>query len=180
VNFLSHQVINRATPSKYALLSISWGNSLSNHGGLTEASLPEGKGMEGNVERNGNVDLPTNSPGISIDPHMMARGLCERLQLSRQMGQGSVYMAVFDIAQIAAKQDGDLANLCDRMVEAYEKWMQQELEYRWGPAKFFGEGWWDKPETWPRKKEHLPTDKATRRDEKWKEFDAKENDNEID
>lgn len=182
VKFNTHQRVNRPSPSKYGGLSICWGDSLNSHGALTENSLPEGKGREGNSEGKGTVCLPTNRPkpsGITIDPHMMTRGLCERLGLSRQMGQGSVYMAVCDIAQVEEVRGGDLENLCDRMAEAYQMWMQEEMKYRWGAAKFFGDGWWNKPETWPRKNDNSPPDKAARREQKWEEFEAKENDNEI-
>jgi hypothetical protein len=144
--------------------------------------VKEGKGTEGSREGKGIACLPTDRPkpsGITIDPHMVARGLCERLGLSRQMGQGSVYMAVCDIAQIEEVRGGDLEHLCDRMAEAHQTWMREELTYRWGAAKFFGEGWWDKPDTWPRKNENSLPDKAARREKKWEEFEAKENDNAI-
>jgi hypothetical protein len=123
---------------------------------VDHAGVKEGKGMEGNGEGNGTRGPLTICPEPArrgIDPSMMARGLCERLNLSRQMGPGSVYMAVYDRAQIEDERGGDLEKLCDRMVEAYQAWMgeAQSLEYQWGVAKFFGDGWWDKPEAWPRK-----------------------------
>jgi hypothetical protein len=49
VKFLEHQRVNRPTPSKIGALGISWEPSLTTHSGLTEGSLPEGKGRERNV-----------------------------------------------------------------------------------------------------------------------------------
>jgi hypothetical protein len=48
------------------------------------------------------------------------------------------------------------------------------LTYRWGIAKFFGEGWWEKPETWPRKTADSFSHKDARREKKWDDFEAKE------
>lgn len=48
VKFLEHQRINRPTPSKIKPLQIAWDDSLNAHGVLTESSLPERKGKEGN------------------------------------------------------------------------------------------------------------------------------------
>lgn len=53
LKFSEHQRVNRPTASKIATLSITWGHSLSAHGGLSEASLPEGKGREGKGTGNG-------------------------------------------------------------------------------------------------------------------------------
>lgn len=99
--------------------------------------------------------------GSGIDPNQMARGLCERLNLSRGMGKGTVYEAVYDLAMQEAARDGDLEALCDRMEEAFQRWQGTELEYRWSVAKFFGEGHWAKPDTWPRK-EGKPEQKKPR------------------
>jgi hypothetical protein len=74
--------------------------------------------MEGNVEGKGSASLPLDRPESSlmaIDPNMMARGLCERLNLSRSMGKGTVYEAVYDLALVEAAKGGDLAALCERM-----------------------------------------------------------------
>lgn len=143
----------------------------------------ERKGNEGNGERKGKGSArpqTTHPISTSIDPTMMARGLCERLNLSRQMGPGSAYMAVYDVAQMESERGGDLAKLCDRMVQAYSAWMEEapNLEYQWGVAKFFGDGWWDRPAAWPRKSDHSTADKGTRRDQKWEEFMSKEKDDE--
>lgn len=43
ITFLDHQVINRPKPSKIKAVGVSW----SNHGLVSDASPPEGKGMEG-------------------------------------------------------------------------------------------------------------------------------------
>ena len=69
--------------------------------------------------------------------------------------------------------------LCDQMVDAYEKWISEDLKYRWGAAKFFGDGWWERPGAWPRKGEDSSLDKTARRAKKWDEFETKENDNAI-
>ena len=137
-----------------------------------ESQIPESSSQAAEADACKSV-----SEEMAIDPHMMARGLCERLGLSRQMGPGSVYMAVYDLAQIAVKRSGDLEALCDRMVEAHQTWMCEDLSYRWGVAKFFGDGWWDKPETWPRKDAPSMRDKAAQRDQKWDKFMAKDGDN---
>jgi hypothetical protein len=50
---------------------------------------------------------------------MMARGLCERLGLSRAIGHNTVYEAVYDLALVEAKRGGDLVEQCDRMAEAH-------------------------------------------------------------
>jgi hypothetical protein len=88
-----------------------------------------------------------------IDANMMARGLCERLNLSRGMGKGTVYEAAYDLALQEEKRGRDLEKLCDRMVEAYQRLLREapQLEYTWGPAKFFADGHWLHPELWPRK-----------------------------
>jgi hypothetical protein len=122
---------------------------------------------------------PNSQAQPGIDAGIMARGLCERLNLSRQMGPGSVYMAVYDRAQIESTRGGSLENLCDRMVEAHESWLREDLKYRWGVAKFFGDGWWERPGAWPRKGEDSSLDKTARRAKKWDEFETKENDNAI-
>jgi hypothetical protein len=151
---------------------------------VKEGEGREREGKEKDRERKGSeehVAIPPELAETGIDPNTMARGLCERLSLSRQMGPGSVYMAVCDLAQIEEKRGGDLETLCTRMVEAYQAWMKEGgLSYRWGPAKFFGDGWWDKPETWPRQNGNSQQDKAAQRNKKWEEFDAKENHDAID
>jgi hypothetical protein len=145
--------------------------------------VKERKGNEGKEEREeeGKVLPHTNNPrptDISLDSNMMARCLCERLNLSRHMGPGSTYMAVYDIAKMESERGGDLGRLCDRMVEAYQTWIEEapNLEYQWGVAKFFGDGWWDRPSAWPRKSDHSQTDKSARRGRKWEEFMTKESD----
>jgi len=144
-------------------------------------NMSETRGVKERNEKEGEGEViarPTTNHSepleTSIDPHMMARGLCERLGLSMGMGQGSVYMAVCDVGQIEARRGGDLMALCDRMAEAYEAWIgTDDLEYRWGPAKFFGDGWWSKPEAWPRKTNRSSSDKDAERNQAWKEFMAK-------
>ena len=85
-------------------------------------------------------------PGI--DPNQMARGLCERLRISRGMGKGTVYEAVYDLAMQEAGRGGDLEALCDKMEDAYQRWMAEPIEYRKGVGKFFAEGDWCHPELW--------------------------------
>jgi len=55
VHFLDHQRINRPTPSRIPppdkALELFTEDSLSHHGPITEPSLPEGKGKEGEKER---------------------------------------------------------------------------------------------------------------------------------
>jgi hypothetical protein len=46
VKFLEHQRINRPTPSRIKDLQITWDESVSAHGGFSEDSLLEGKGIE--------------------------------------------------------------------------------------------------------------------------------------
>ena len=105
---------------------------------------------EGEVEEEREALKPFNS--LSIDPNQMARGLCERLNLSRGMGKGTVYEAVYDLGNLEQKRGGDLEALCDRLESAYQQWMAvPDLEYRWGVAKFFAEGHWQHPDSWPRK-----------------------------
>lgn len=133
-------------------------------------------------ESQGQVALAPRSlppPPAHIDANMMARGLCERLNLSCQVGPGSVYMAVHDRAQMEEVHGGSLEALCDQMVAAYEKWISEDLKYHWGAARFFGDGWWERPGAWPRKGEDSSLDKTARRAKKWEEFETKENDNEI-
>ncbi len=102
--------------------------------------------------KTGNSSESVNQP-VGIDANMLARGLCERLNLSRGMGKGTVYEAAYDLALQEEKHGGDLEKLCDRMAAAYERYLGEmaQLEYVWGPAKFFGEGHWLHPELWPRK-----------------------------
>ena len=97
-------------------------------------------------------DQGLEKPSTGINANMMARGLCERLNLSRGMGKGTVYEAAYDLALQETQRGGDLEKLCERMVEAYQRWMSTDgLEYRWSPAKFFAEGHWLHPEQWPLK-----------------------------
>lgn len=59
VTFLDHQKINRPSPSKIKCLDSGDEPSLRIHGKLSEASLPEGKGREGNKEGKGTVSDET-------------------------------------------------------------------------------------------------------------------------
>lgn len=162
-------------------------NGNANRDANVSARTPAQKAREPESQKVENQTPKSNRPGgegaaletdtttaSDIDPNMMARGLCERLNLSCQMGPGSVYMAVYDRAQIEKQRGGDLETLCQRMVEAHQSWMKESLKYRWGVAKFFGDGWWEKPETWPRKDSPSQSEKAAIRNQKWKEFMAKE------
>ncbi len=112
---------------------------------------------------------------------MMARGLCERLNLSRQMGPGSAYMAVYDIAQMETERGGDLEKLCDRMVQAYSAWMEEapNLEYQWGVAQVLWEmaGGTD-PLLLGRARAIIQWPTKQRRDQKWEEFMSKGKDDE--
>jgi len=103
------------------------------------------------------VGQPVNGPA-GIDANMMARGLCERLNLSRGMGKGTVYEAAYDLALQEEKRGGDLEKFCDRLAAAYELFLREapKLEYSWGPAKFFADGHWQHPELWPRKDRDAP------------------------
>ena len=58
LKFKEHQVISRPTASKINKIDISWEDSRSTHGALTENSTPEGKGKEGNKEKE--IDLTSN------------------------------------------------------------------------------------------------------------------------
>jgi hypothetical protein len=100
---------------------------------------------------------PTNGTA-GIDANMAARGLCERLNLSRGMGKGTVYEAVYDLALQEEKRGGELEMFCERLAAAYELYLREspQLEYNWGPAKFFAEGHWQHPELWPRKGREAP------------------------
>ena len=90
-------------------------------------------------------------------------------------------MTVYDVAKCESDRGGDLEKLCDRMERAYRDWMDAapDLEYQWGVARFFGDGWWDRPSAWPRKSDHRQPDKSARRDKKWEEFVAKESEHEA-
>lgn len=71
VKFAEHQRVNRPTPSKIKNLEIQWNASLRTHGGLTEDSLLEGKGKEGNG-REGSIcaelDKPASAPPVLLLP----------------------------------------------------------------------------------------------------------------
>lgn len=53
INFNEHQRVNRPIPSKIKCIEISWETSPTTHTQLTEASPPEGKGREGEIEGKG-------------------------------------------------------------------------------------------------------------------------------
>jgi hypothetical protein len=65
VNFLDHQRVNHPYPSKIKELEIVWGHSVNVPGTLTEHSALNGKGMEGNKEREGNTKAKRERPSIS-------------------------------------------------------------------------------------------------------------------
>ena len=79
-----------------------------------KARKPESHSAESHGPENQAQDARTTSsppnPLVqpAIDANIMARGLCERLNLSCQMGPGSVYMAVYDRAQIEKVRGGSL------------------------------------------------------------------------
>lgn len=148
----------------------------------TSSGVILSRGVSANNRRRARLVEHNHTPAvITIDAHMMARSLCERLNLSRNMGPGSTYMAVYDVAKLESDRGGDLEKLCDRMEQAYRSWMEEasELEYQWGVPRFFGDGWWDRPSAWPRKSNHRQHDKTARRDQKWEEFVAKESEHET-
>ena len=69
--FKSHQKINRPTPSKIpinVLAGILNGDSLNTHGGISEDSVPEGKGKEGKGNKEGK-GMEENSPS-EIDQNL--------------------------------------------------------------------------------------------------------------
>lgn len=65
INFSEHQRVNRPTRSKIAEISIDWGDSVSDHGGLMEDSLPERKGKEQGREQ-GNARGRAPNPIITL------------------------------------------------------------------------------------------------------------------
>lgn len=145
-NWLTHQKIDKPSPSKFPPLPES-PRILAN---IRESSTTDRRTKDQGEEGTGTCSEGESS---SIDPNMMARGLCERLNLSRGMGKGTVYEAVYDLAKLELTRGGDLETLCDRLEEAYQRWLKEPgLDYRWGPAKFFAEGHWQHPENWPRGK----------------------------
>jgi hypothetical protein len=62
VKFTEHQRINRPTPSKIKDLPIKWDASMSARAAISERSLAEGKGREGNQERKGKEKTPSLKP----------------------------------------------------------------------------------------------------------------------
>jgi len=99
VNFAKHQRVNRPTPSKIKTLPITWESSLSTHGGLTEDSLPEGKGKEGKGKEGNETPPPPDhpshptAPALAVQPtagnggeFMAATWLGEELRLALSPG----------------------------------------------------------------------------------------------
>lgn len=140
-----------ATEKAEKAANARWGDATSNAPSTPPSSAPA------MLER---CPLPSPLPlplpkTTTIDANMMARGLCERLNLSRGMGRGTVYDAVYDLALQEEKRGGDLEELCDRMEKAYMALMKAAPTLGhapWGPAKFFADGHWNHPERWNGKK----------------------------
>lgn len=96
------------------------------------------------------VSVPVS---VQIEPEMMARGLAERLGVSLGYGPGSFNTAVTEVAQAEQKAGRNLEDLAVEMEAAYRFYEQEKpnLRIQWGTAKFFGDGHWRNPDSWPRK-----------------------------
>ena len=88
-----------------------------------------------------------------LSPEMVARGLCENIGISLGYGPQSVNTAVTEVAAAELKAGRDLEDVAVEMEAAWRFYTQEkpQLRIQWGPAKFFGEGHWRDPTTWPRK-----------------------------
>jgi hypothetical protein len=80
VTFDEHQRVNRPTPSKIKALHVDWGDSMTNHGVLTESSLPERKGKEGKG-RDSNVGSSSVEVSEIIDAYHAALPNCASIRV---------------------------------------------------------------------------------------------------
>ena len=102
------------------------------------------------------VNVPVSvrkEPDDDLEPEMVAVCLGELLGISIGCGPGSMNAAVTEVAAAEKKRGKSMKELQVEMEGAYRFYEQEKpgLRIQWGPAKFFGDGHWRTPESWPRK-----------------------------
>lgn len=113
VNFDKHQRVNRPTISKIKDLHIEWDDSLRTHTQLTEDSLPEGKGKEGNREGKGREPRPVNEDcGSEL---MAANYILEELGVVADNG---VRRVAADAIRLLAKEGGTVLTASEYILDA--------------------------------------------------------------
>ena len=164
VHFSKHQRISHPTPSRISNLEIEWedsGISPEDSVRTPDTFRPEGKGREGNRERNREGKMAGG-----ILPEMLAKELPKTLGLAGGAGPGSLFDALYQVAQIEQTAGRALEDVAVEMEAAYLFYQQEKpkLRIQWGPAKFFAEGHWRNPDGWPRTK-------LSEREQKMKEWE---------
>jgi len=96
------------------------------------------------VENPKSPQVPIKS---EITSHMVAKGVIEELMLAGK----DLAVNLEAIAQAELKRGGNPDDIRDRMIAAWRLYEQEKskLEYVKGPAKFFGDGDWRDPKSWP-------------------------------
>lgn len=143
-----HQRVSHPTPSKIRGMAIEWDYSLNTHRGLIDDSVnpPEFLRPEGNRE----VGREGKGSDEGITPDMVARGVLEDLRLAGR----DLVLNLESIARVEMRGGLSADKVRQAMVAAwqlYEK-AKPSLEFAKGPAKFFGDGDWRNPKSWPKKK----------------------------
>lgn len=110
VKFADHQRVNRPTPSKIKAIAIEWEGSCDKHGGLTEPSLPEGKGKEQGREGNGTSSLRSESSSAApIDPPPPADLPARQAERLAQVTDEAI--AAYNASPLVKTNGGALSNV---------------------------------------------------------------------
>lgn len=105
--------------------------------------------------------IKTSLSDEELLPEMAAQAVMDRCRIS---GMG-LSVVLTRQAKLASDAGEDLKELTDRMVKAWDEFLAAKPKLKWFPGaeKFFGEGYWNKPETWPWKDNQAPDAKPKRR-----------------
>ena len=149
IKFLDHQVINRPTPSKISDLEIAWECSVSPQTQISGSSLLEGKGKEGNRnrERKGNGTEEGGADAPSEFDEWYA-------QYPKHVGRGQALKAYTD-----ARKKVEHAILLEGAKRASRQYAKTENHFIPNPATWLnGERWLDEDVPAPKGKEELAED----------------------
>lgn len=115
------------------------------------------------------VSVPVSLPEKPVDACMFASAVL----LECRIGGRDLRMVLEEIGRAEAAHGEDLEALAEQASRAWVEYCAAKpmLEYAWGALKFFGEGYWKTPETWPR-----IGAKPTAKEIAWKKFEERTRD----
>jgi hypothetical protein len=163
VKFKEHQRINRPSQSKIQALGIVWEEAVSTHHELSEDSLPEGKGKEGNGTGNGKGStraLPVGAIPANPDSEERVRRIFQAHP--RQVRETVTHQAIIAaLVELEQEMGGGEAAYCwllkrtELYRECVAEWPPGERQFIVGSDRWFSDKRFNESEDfWRRSDQH--------------------------